>query len=32
MSTAEQVSVDVREVTEDEIRTFHDQGWVKLLR
>jgi hypothetical protein len=30
MSTAEQVSIDVREVTEDEIRRFHDQGWVKL--
>ena len=30
MSTAEQVSVDVREVTSDEVARYRQHGWVKL--
>jgi len=30
MSTAEHVSVDVREVTDDEIREYNENGWVVL--
>jgi ectoine hydroxylase-related dioxygenase (phytanoyl-CoA dioxygenase family) len=30
MSTAEHVSVDVREVTDEEIRDYHENGWALL--
>lgn len=30
MSTVEQVSVDVREVTDEEIRAYHENGWTLL--
>ena len=32
MSTAEHVSVDVREVTADEIREYEQNGWAILRR
>jgi Phytanoyl-CoA dioxygenase (PhyH) len=30
MSSAETVAIDVREVTDDEVRTYAENGWVKL--
>src|ERR1700753_2149937 len=30
MSTAEHVSVDVREVTDAEVREYHENGWALL--
>jgi ectoine hydroxylase-related dioxygenase (phytanoyl-CoA dioxygenase family) len=32
MSTAEQVGVDVREVTSEEVREYHENGWALLPR
>src|SRR5690242_16525414 len=30
MSTAEHVSVDVRAVTDEEVRAYHENGWAML--